>query len=408
MKVNLAYKFKLLPDHSQEKTFLQWSSTCRFLYNLGLEHRILHWSQYRKSPNYFDQANELKELKRVEGFEWLKAPPAQLLQQALKDLNRSFLSFWQSGFGFPKYRKKGVHESFRFPDPKQFFIEKLTKRKGAIKLPKLGKVHFLMSRKVVGEINNATIRKEGGSWYLCLNCTKERGEQKPSKSSVGIDRGISQTIALSDMSGFEIDELTLPSITYEIRERIKILQKRLRLKKKFSKKWQQLQRKIQKLHSKIARIRTDFLHKISTRLAKRHGHIVLEDLKIKNMSKSAKGTLENSGNHVKAKSGLNREILFQGWGLFAQLLSYKTDWRGGVLELVNPRNTSIRCSQCLYESKENRKGKNFCCKKCGHTEDADDNAAKNINRAGRAHRDCGDVETVPINEAITSSCALAH
>ena len=224
--------------------------------------------------------------------------------------------------------------------------------------------------------------------------------------SVGIDRGISETLVLSsNVASFQNIELTLPESCKEVRERIKILQKRLRPEKKFSQKWKKLQQQIKKLHAKIARIRHDFLHKAPTYIAQNHGHITLEDLKIKNMSKSAKGTLESPGRSVKAKSGLNREILFQGWGIFANQLKYKSEWSGGHLELVNPKFTSTRCSECLYNDKANRNKKHFECLNCGHIDDADINASKNIDRAGRAQRDCGGVDIGQAFEAVTSGIA---
>jgi len=117
--ISMAYKFKLMPTSKQQDVFSSWAGTCRFLYNLGLEHRILSWNHYRKSFNYYEQANELKNLKTCEGFEWIKNSPAQILQQSLKDLDKAFKSFWKSGFGFPKYKKKSLGDSFRFPDAKQ-------------------------------------------------------------------------------------------------------------------------------------------------------------------------------------------------------------------------------------------------------------------------------------------------
>jgi putative transposase len=405
VKINLAYKFKLIPTHSQQQTFSSWAGSCRFTYNLGLEHRIFSWEQYRKSVNYYDQANQLKEMKKTEGFEWLKETPAQLLQQSFKDLDKAFKSFWKSSFGFPKYKKKGLGESFRFPDPKQFSIEQVSKKRAFVKLPKIGKIKFRLSQQVDGLIKNATVRKESDGWYISFCCEKELNIKSNENSSIGIDRGISQTIALSDESNFSISELELPKSCIKLREQIKFFQRKLRLKVKFSKNWQKLQRKIRKLHSKISRIRRDFLHKTSTKLSKNHGLVTLENLKIKNMSKSAKGNAESHGRNVKAKSGLNREILFQGWGLFAAMLEYKTFWNGGSFELVNPKMTSRRCSECLFESKDNRKGKLFLCLSCGHKEDADINAAKNINRAGQAQRDCGAIAVKRGYEAITSSCA---
>ena len=125
------------------------------------------------------------------------------------------------------------------------------------------------------------------------------------------------------------------------------------------------------------------------------------------MSKSAKGTLEDPGKRVKAKSGLNREILFQGWGFLASQLNYKCEWMGGYLTLVSPKFTSSRCRMCLYNDKNNRKDKWFKCLNCGHEEDADKHASENINREGRSRRDCGDVIIRSIVEAVTSSCEFS-
>ena len=401
--INLAYKFKLLPTQSQILVFESWAGTCRFLYNLCLEHRILSWNQYRKSFNYYDQANELKNLKKVDGFEWIKDSPAQILQQSLKDLDKAFKSFWTSGFGFPRYKKKNISDSFRFPDGKQFSVRKVNRKKAFVKLPKIGEVSFRLSRPIIGKIKNVTIKKEVDGWYISFCCEKEISETKNKLPSCGIDRGISETLKISAAEDeFKNIELTLPKKCQEIRERIKVLQRRLRLKKKFSQKWKQIQKKIRKLHSKITHLRYDFLHKASTYIAKNHGYVGLEDLKIKNMSKSAKGTIKEPGTNVAAKSGLNREILFQGWGIFALQLKYKLDWSGGHLELVNPKYTSTRCSKCLYNDKANRKLKKFKCLNCGFEEDADKNAAININRSGRDQSGHGDVRISEISEVATS------
>jgi len=404
--INTAYKFKLMPSIHQEEKFSSWAGTCRFLYNLGLEHRILSWNQYRKSYNYYDQANELKNLKKCEGFEWIKDSPAQILQQSLKDLDKAFKSFWRSGFGFPRYKKKGFGDSFRFPDAKQFSVRRVTKRKAFVKLPKIGEVAFRISQEIEGKIKNATIKKETDGWYISFCCEKEIVIPNNNMPAVGVDRGISETLVLScNADKIKGIQLNLPDQCKKLRERIKVLQRRLRLKKKFSQNWKKLQQKIRKLHSKIARIRHDFLHKASSYIAKNHSYISLEDLKIKNMSKSAKGTIEKKGKNVKAKSGLNREILFQGWGIFANQLKYKSEWNGGHLELISPKYTSTRCSVCLYNDKKNRKKKHFKCLNCGHTEDADKNASRNIDRVGRTQRDCGGVVIGQSVEAVTSSFA---
>ena len=184
-----------------------------------------HLGNGTKSVNYYDQANELKEMKKSEGFEWLKETPAQLLQQAFKDLDKAFKSFWGSGFGFPKFKKKGQNESFRFPDPKQFEIVKVSKKKAIVRLPKIGKVQFRLSQNIKGKIKNATIKKESDGWYISF-CVEKEIEIKPNENpSIGIDRGVSQTLALSDESGYSREELELPKSCSFLRDRIKVLQK---------------------------------------------------------------------------------------------------------------------------------------------------------------------------------------
>ena len=145
------------------------------------------------------------------------------------------------------------------------------------------------------------------------------------------------------------------------------------------------------IHSRIAQSRRDFLHKTSTQLSNNHALIVVEELKIRNMSKSAHGDREKPGHRVKAKSGLNKAILDQGWGEFKRQLDYKQTWRGGLLLSVNPQHTSQCCHACGHIAKENRVSQaDFYCQQCGHKDNADMNAAKNILAAGHAVLACGE------------------
>lgn len=162
-------------------------------------------------------------------------------------------------------------------------------------------------------------------------------------------------------------------------------------KVKFSKNWVKAKRKITKLHSTIANIRRDYLHKTSTAISKNHAVIVIEDLQVRNMSKSAAGTIENKGRNVKAKSGLNKSILDQGWFEFRRQLEYKQAWQGGQLIAVPPQYTSQRCACCGHTAKANRTTQSrFECMVCGHAENADVNAARNILAAGLAVLACGE------------------
>ena len=137
------------------------------------------------------------------------------------------------------------------------------------------------------------------------------------------------------------------------------------------------------------------LHKVSTEISKNHAMIVVEDLKVENMSKSAKGTVEKPGKNVKQKSGLNRSIRDQGWGEFIHQLEYKQLWSGGQLVKIDPKFTSQKCSKCGHISKDNRKTQSkFKCVNCGFESNADLNAAINILEAGQASLACGNIKPV--------------
>ena len=207
---------------------------------------------------------------------------------------------------------------------------------------------------------------------------------------IGVDMGVVSFATYSDQ---ETAKSPRPFKKYE--KKLAKEQKSLARKKKGSNRWEKQKYKVQRIHKKIADIRKDFLHKTSTSLCKSHALIVLEDLKTSNMSKSAKGDLENPGRNVKAKSGLNKSILDQGWFEFKRQLEYKSIWSGGKLVLVPARNTSRECRKCHHIAKENRKSQAvFKCVKCGHTENADVNASCNILAAGRAVLAHGDINSV--------------
>lgn len=168
-------------------------------------------------------------------------------------------------------------------------------------------------------------------------------------------------------------------------------QRLLARKQRFSNNWKKQKHRIQRIHSKIANIRKDFLHNLSTQLSKSHAMIVVEDLKVRNMSGSAKGSIDSPGKQVKAKSGLNKSILDQGWGEFCRQLEYKLAWLGGSLLKVNPQYTSQKCHHCGHTDKANRTNQaNFECQSCGYKAHADINAAQNILAAGHAVLACGE------------------
>lgn len=384
MIVRKAFKFRLKTKASQEEKLSQFAGCCRFVWNRGLAMNKDSFEKEEGYINYHALATQLTSWKKEEETFFLKEAQSQILQQSLKDLDRAFKDFFKKVKGFPKFRKRGVHDSFRFPQG--------VKVEGSrVFLPKIGKLKFFKSKEIEGEIKNTTISRIAGKWFVSFQVEQEvKDPSHSSRSHVGVDLGIKKLVTLSNGQYF------LPTHPFRSLEpKLAKLQKDLSRKKKLSQNWKKQKRKIQSLHHKIANIRKDQLHKITTAISKNHAFVAMEDLKTANMSKSAKGTLEEPGKNVKAKSGLNKSILDQGWHEFKRQLEYKLSWLGGVLELVPAPYTSQKCSSCGHIDKENRVTQSrFECVECGYKKNADINAALNILEAGHALSACGDIRSI--------------
>ena len=233
----------------------------------------------------------------------------------------------------------------------------------------------------MGTIKNTTVCYNGLRWSISFQTEYEEVvEPRPKDSVVGIDVGVANFAALSTR------ELIAPLNSFKkVESKLAKEQKKLSRKTKFSNNWKKQKRKIRRVHAKIADTRKDFLHKLSTNISKNHAVVVLEDLKVSNLSKSAKGTKEDPGKNVKQKSGLNKSILDQGWHMFKTYLEYKQNYSGGEVVLVAPHHTSQKCFKCESISQRNRLSQSkFSCVACGHEDHADINAALNIQAAGTA------------------------
>jgi len=201
-----------------------------------------------------------------------------------------------------------------------------------------------------------------------------------STSIMGIDMGIKQFATLSNGMVYK------PLNSFKGKsEKLAKLQKQLKHKKKFSNHWKQTKAKITKCHEEIVNARKDYPHKVSSEICENQAVIIVEDLKIKNMSQSAKGSLEKPGKKIAQKSGLNQSILDQGWGLFFQMLEYKQNWNGGMVIKAPAHHTSQTCPCCQHVAKENRLTQaDFQCIECGYSNNADIVGA--INVLSRGHR----------------------
>lgn len=382
MLVRKAFKYRLRPTGPQTAKMRQMAGTTRFLWNSALALQKEHLRRRGKILRYSEMCKELTAAKNTLGLEFLKETHSQVLQQAVKALDRALRDAFdkkQPNKRFPRFKKKGQHDSFRYPqgikvDGRRVF------------LPKIGWVNFRKSRDIKGTIKNATVSRRGAHWYVAIQTEQDiRVPIHPSRSMVGIDLGAKSYFAALS-KGESIEPL---SVFRNLEANLAKEQRKLSRKKRFSNNWKKQKCRISRLHIRIADARRDFQHKTSTTISKSHAVVVIEDLKIANMSKSAKGTKEKPGKNVKAKSGLNKTILDQGWYEFRRQLEYKQLWRGGQVVTVSAAYTSQMCSCCGHKASENRKSQeDFLCLWCGHQEHADINAAKNIEAAGSAVLAC--------------------
>lgn len=292
--------------------------------------------------------------------------------------------FFEKRAAFPRFKRKGSCDSFRFPDPKQV---KLDQGNSRLFLPKLGYIRYRNSRPVLGEVRNVTVSQSGGKWFASIQTQREVDVPLPTATSaIGVDVGIARFATLSDGSHIA------PLNSFKKHEkRLARYQRRMARKKKFSRNWKKAKARVQKLHTDIANARKDFLHKASATISKNHALVCIEDLQVLNMSKSARGTIEAPGKNVRAKAALNKAILDQGWGEFRRQLEYKMAWSGGMLLAVPAHNTSRTCPCCAHVAKENRKTQaRFACVSCGYKNHADIVGAINILERGQRLLACAD------------------
>lgn len=380
MLIRKAYKFRLKVNPGTEYKLNLFAGHSRFVWNkaLGLQkHRLENGFPI---ISYQEMAFWLVKWKASSEYGFLKEAYSSSLQQTLKDLDRATWDGLKKLHGMPKFKRKGKHDSFRFPAG--------FKVKGnRIYLPKLGWIKFRKSRDIQGTLRNVTISRKGKNWFVSIQTEQTVSDPvHKSTSCVGIDVGIKRFATLSNGLYYE----PLNSFR-KLERRLARYQKRLARKQKFSQNWKKQRNRISMLHINIADARKDYLHKISTEISNNHAMIFMEDLKIKNMSKSAKGDIQDPGRNVKAKSGLNKSILDQGWGEFKRQVQYKQAWNGGTVVFVPPRNTSKTCPECGCVNKDNRKTQaNFTCIECGYHENADYVAALNILAVGHTVLACGE------------------
>ncbi|MDP3840998.1 MAG: transposase [Oxalobacteraceae bacterium] len=380
-----AYKYELMPNGEQQRAMRRFAGSCRFVFNKALALQAENYAAGNKFISYVAMAKLLTGWRNGDETPWLKDAPCHPLQHALKDLETAYKNFFAKRTDFPCFKRKGCGDSFRYPDPKQIRLDQANSR---IFLPKLGWLRYRNSRDVLGELRNVTVSQSGGKWFISIQTQREVKQPLPTATSaIGIDVGIARFATMSD--GSHIAPL---NSFKKHQQRLARFQRSMSRKVKFSSNWKKAKVRVQQIHSRIANARKDFLHKTTTTISQNHALVCIEDLQVRNMSRSSKGDSEQHGKMVRQKSGLNRAILDQGWGEFRRQLDYKVSWNGGILLAVPPHHTSQTCPCCSHVSKNNRLTQaKFLCVDCGYENHADVVGAINVLERGCRLLACGEL-----------------
>jgi putative transposase len=360
------FKYKLKPTPEQERELERVLILCRRLYNTALEQRITLYRQRGVSRSQYAQEAELKDIRAT--FPDYAAIHSHILQHVLARLEKTYQAFFrriQRGEkpGFPRFQGKGRFNSFTYKE----FGNGARLDNGFLVLSKIGRVALRWSRSLEGAVKTVTISREADGWYACFSCADVPGELLPlTGCDTGIDLGLESFATLAD--GTMIHN---PRCYRRAERRLKTAQRKVSRRKLGSKRRKKAVTLLAKAHQQVKRQRADFQHKAALALVRHYDMIYHEDLQVANMAK----------NHHLAKS-----IADAGWSGFLTILAFKAACAGKRVVAVNPSYTSQKCSGCGVIVKKGLSVRWHSCPECGTSLHRDHNAAKNIERAGRARR----------------------
>jgi len=382
-------RYRLEPTASQEAVLRDHCAHARFIWNLAVEQQSW-WRPGRRSvASYLEQARQLTGARAEYG--WLRAGSQMVQQQALRDFAQALANFFVGTHRRPTWRKAGRDEGFRIVAVKPAHVRRLSRNTGEVWIPKAGWVRLRWSRAVPEGVKSHRVSLDrAGRWHIAFAAIPEAIPAPGTGEVVGVDRGIAVSAALSTGQ-----MLTVPRPSLARQRRFRRLQRKLARARGGSNRRARVKLAIAKLRAREADARKDWAEKTSTDLARRFDVIRVEDLNIRGMTRSAKGTITEPGRNVRAKAGLNREIMRSGWGLLVRRLQDKAP---GRVEKVNPAFTSQRCSACGHIAAGSRESQAlFCCVACGYACNADVNAARNIAAGHAVTARGGDGVTRPVN-----------
>jgi putative transposase len=384
-----SYKYRLVPTCKQERMLQETLDRCRELYNAALQERRDAYRMGGKSLNYYEQANQLPEIKHIR--EEYTHIHSQVLQDVLRRVDKAMQAFFRrvkkgETPGYPRFQGRDHYESFTYPQG-GFSLT----HDSRVCLSKIGSLKVKLHRELQGTIKTCTVKREGAIWYVVFSCDVERTEAlPPTHEEVGIDLGLLHFATLS--TGETIEN---PRYFRKGQKKLAKQQQALARKKRGSHRRKKAVQKVATCHRKVRHQRNDFLQKASRTLVNAYDLIVFEDLAPSNMSTRAKPKQDETGkylpNGASAKSGLNKSIVDAGWATCVQRCTYKAEEAGRTVVQVNPKYTSQLCSGCGTVKKKELSERWHSCE-CGCSLDRDHNAALNILRLGRSQRGATCVE----------------
>jgi transposase len=387
-------RYRLLPAPAQEAVLRGHCAHARYVWNLAVEQHS-HWRPGRASaPGYVEEQCRQLTQARAE-HPWLAAGSQTVQQQALRDFSQAMAAFFDPGNPArrPTWRKAGRDEGFRIVgrSRQQWDVRRLSLHVGEVRMPKVGWVRFRWSRNVPPGVKSYRITCDrAGRWHVAFAAPPAPLPAPGDGRVVGIDRGVVAGAALS--TG---ELLLVPGLTMPERARLRRLERKLARAQRGSGRRKRIKTALALLKMREADRRKDWAEKVSTRLAREFDVIRVENLNIKSMTRSVRGTATEPGRNVRAKTGLNRGIMRSGWGLLVRRLQDKAPER---VEKVSPAYTSQRCSACGHVAAESRKSQAlFACVACTFACNADVNAARNIAAGHAVTARGGDGAARPVN-----------
>lgn len=394
-----SFKFRLRPTAKQEVALAAMLGAHCDLYNAALqERRDAYRHGSRTSIRYGDQSGQLKEIRAFDldgqgvwGF--------SSQQATLRRLNKAFDGFFRrvkagQTPGFPRFKGRGHFDSVEFPKDGDGIRYDSLPNSGQVRVRIQGVGHLRVHahRDVTGTIKTLTIKREGSGrrthWYLVLSCDSVPAKPLPATGAVvGLDMATGANGLAYTSDG---DRLDNPRHFHHAAEKLAVAHRNLSRKKRGSANRKKAAAQVAALHRRVRNARLDHLHKTANTVIAEHDLVAVETLNTAGMTRRArpKPAPDTPGtwlpNGQTAKSGLNKSILDAGWGLFLNLLHAKAESAGRVVVEVPAAYTSQTCAECHHVDAASRTGKHFACTACGHGDDADINAARNILRAGLA------------------------